>query len=487
MFKKVVLGALVCMTSQSCVEDDGGDGSVAAATSGTTSNTVASGSTTATTSEPSSGNGSAAATSSGSPTTPGADTAAPDTTTPAPTTDTTSPATGSTSSNGPNAGGEANGDDDQTAGTMDDVGSDDEAVAVDPSDDLAAMDDTLEPPQGDDAPQADGTDAGTGSGPEEVEGPASAAEATVIPDPSWACGMPEGVPPPEMGVPVFSATLELGDIHEYGTTQYGDRRLLDVVGGEFSGEAVSGEFLTGGLDMELTLSNGSVELEQIIILRTSDGTPILMRTCGFAPAGDSIVRLVPDFEAPNSSGHSWLNDGQFAATRVVDEAAGTIEFNVYDIASVTAPETTVVISDPAGVDHQPWECSTQTGAAGATVFTETVSLGASISIGESKRGNRNIIPITGGTVSGGITGSIVPGGADYQILSGGATLDARYSLVSNDGEYVLIRNCGPFGALVPLFEARADGPYAYLNENNYVSSDPGGAGGGVSITFYERQ
>ncbi|XYH95507.1 hypothetical protein ACMHYB_48160 [Sorangium sp. So ce1128] len=51
----------------------------------------------------------------------------------------------------------------------------------------------------------------------------------------------------------------------------------------------------------------------------------------------------------------------------------------------------------------------------------------------------------------------------------------------------MVRNCGPFGALVPVFEARADGPYTILNTKAYVSSDPGPASGGVSLTFYERR
>lgn len=50
-----------------------------------------------------------------------------------------------------------------------------------------------------------------------------------------------------------------------------------------------------------------------------------------------------------------------------------------------------------------------------------------------------------------------------------------------------VRNCGPCGALIPLFEAKADGPYAFLNENEFLSSDPGTGSGGVSITFYEEQ
>lgn len=116
------------------------------------------------------------------------------------------------------------------------------------------------------------------------------------------------------------------------------------------------------------------------------------------------------------------------------------------------------------------------------MFTENVALGASISVGASKRGSRNIIPITGGTTSGQVVGKILAGGADYQ-LSG---LDARYTLAPDDGEFIIVRNCGS-GALIPVFEARVDGPYVFLNENKYMSSAPGMAGSGVTITFYERR
>lgn len=309
--------------------------------------------------------------------------------------------------------------------------------------------------------------------------------ATVVPDASWACGAAEGLPPPELGELVFEATLDLGETHEFGETPYGTRRLLDVTGATFTGERISGSFLTGGLELELLLSNGNLELEQIDILRTDDNALIYLRTCGFAPNGATTSRFVPDFEAPNSSAYTWLNTGKFAGTRVVDEAGQTVRLAIYDISDVTLPDPKVQLQDPAGVPHQPWDCATTGGSRGATVFTETVTLGQSLSVGASKRGTRNIIPITGGTVTGRLTGSVVPGGADYQLIGASTVLDARYSLVGNDGEYVLVRNCGPFGALIPQFEARKDGPYAFLNENRYLSSDPGSAGGGVSITFYE--
>ena len=305
--------------------------------------------------------------------------------------------------------------------------------------------------------------------------------ATIVPDPSWTCFMPDGIPPPEAGVAVFSIKLQYSAIHDVGITKFGHRRQFDISGGTITGTRINGTVFTGGLDYELTLSNGSIELEQINILR-ADNTPILMRNAGVAPAGAACVRVVLDFEAPNSSRFAWLNTGKFAANRIVDSTEKTIKLDVYDISGAVLPQTRITIKDPENVDNQTWECLKLTGSQGASVFTENVALGNSINIGQSKRGSRNIIPITGGTTTGRVVGKILNGGADYQ-LSG---LDARYTLAPDDGEFIIVRNCGS-GALVPVFEARVDGPYNYLNENRYLSSGPSITGGGVSITFYERR
>lgn len=302
---------------------------------------------------------------------------------------------------------------------------------------------------------------------------------TIVPDPSWPCYMPDGIPPPSLGTPVFKIVLQIGAIHKVGLTKFGDRRQYDIKGGSLSGDRISATVLTGGLDYDLKLSNGSSEIEQIDILRAGS-TPILMRNAGVAPAGEARARMVLDFEAPNSSSFAWLNTGKFAAERVVDTVAGTITMEVHEISNVQAPASKVRITDPAGVVNQTWECVKLSGVQGDSVFTENVSLGTSISIGASKRGSRNIIPITGGTTRGKVVGKVLDGGADYQ-LSG---LDARYTLKTDDGEYIIIRNCGS-GGLVPVFEARVDGPYNYLNENRYLSSPPGLGGNGVSITFFE--
>lgn len=320
------------------------------------------------------------------------------------------------------------------------------------------------------------------------------AEVTLVPDPSWTCGMPNGIPLPTRGKLVLQATLEIDKSYDVGTTQYGKRRFHTVKSGSLKGDKLQATVLAGGLEFELTLSNDSVEFEQIHMLRTSDNTVIYMRNCGVAASSNSEIRVVPDFEVANSSTHAWLNTGKFAGTRAIDAASGKIQLDIYDISDVDVAEPKLELKDPEGVPQQSWECSTDTGSNGATAFSETVALGGSLSVGASKRGTRNVIPITGGTVTPGtalsnLSGSVVPGGADYQLTASGSSmkLDARYALESKDGEFIVVRNCGPMGALVPVFEARTDGAYAVLNTKKYLSANPAMSGNGVGITFYERK
>jgi hypothetical protein len=309
-----------------------------------------------------------------------------------------------------------------------------------------------------------------------------------VPDPSWTCGKAEGIVDPTRGELVFRTTLDVGTVRDVGATQYGKRRATDITGGSITGTKLEATFLSAGFDYELTLSDGSIELEQIGMLKAKDGSIIYMRNCGVAAAGDSVVRVVPSFEAGNSSSVAWLNTGNFAATRSLDASGKKLELAVYDVSKVTGDAPKVKLTNPTDAPNQPWDCAKPSGSKGAEVFTETVSLGGSISTGASKSGTRNVIPITGGTVTGKLTGTIVAAGADYQLAGSGSTvLDARYMLASSDGEFVVVRNCGPFGALIPQFETRAAGPYAFLNTGKYISSDPGSAGGGVKITFYEAK
>jgi hypothetical protein len=321
---------------------------------------------------------------------------------------------------------------------------------------------------------------GSGAGGSSA-GASNDADATIVPDPGWACGMKDGIPPPTKGKLAFTITLNISAEHDVGKTPYGQRRLLDVSGGTIAGDKLQGTVVTGGLEYELTLDNGVMEYQSINVLETSAGR-IFVRSCGVAHDKDSGARIIPDFEATTSGGNAFLNTGKWVATRVV--TGKTMKLDVYDVASVTAGAPLVTLTKPTGVPAQPYECNLTKGSQGSTVFTENVSLGSSYGINNAKNGSRNIIPITGGTTTGKVVGKILNGGADYQ-LSG--SLDAWYTLAPDNGEFILVRNCGITGGLIPWFEAAVDGDYNFLNTQAYLSSAPGVGGGGVSITFYDRK
>jgi hypothetical protein len=330
---------------------------------------------------------------------------------------------------------------------------------------------------------------GCQSGPGRPVATYQGADKTLIPHKSWPCGMAEGIPVPERGVQVLVANLKLEQIYDLGKTPYGNRKVFVVQGGEVSGEKINGSVMSGGLDFQLNFSTGAMEIEQVLVLRTGDGKYIYLRNAGTAE-DRSDVRMVPDFEAPNAGSYSWLNTGKYAGRREVDLTAKTMKITVYDISGVAAAPPTanpVHVTKPAEVQDQPWDFRKATVGErrGEQIISENVTLAGSQSVGAMKRGNRNIIPITGGNIRGKITGKVLAAGADYQNLKPPMTLDARYLWQASDGEVIIVRNGGSMGLLAPTFEVRVDSPYAWLNKGLYLSSNPGMGSGGVGLTFFE--
>src|SRR5277367_4895355 len=77
------------------------------------------------------------------------------------------------------------------------------------------------------------------------------------------------------------------------------------------------------------------------------------------------------------------------------------------------------------------------------VFEEFVTLGASIHPGETPFGERNIVPITGGTFSGpNIQGKVMSGGWDWQLATktGCHSIQADYMIQTDDGAIINVIN-----------------------------------------------
>jgi Protein of unknown function (DUF3237) len=310
----------------------------------------------------------------------------------------------------------------------------------------------------------------------------------LVPHESWNCGMADGIPEPESGSLIFELETKFEKVLDVGKTPFGDRKAIVLQEGTVSGSKLTGTVMPGALDFELKLSNGTLEIEQIFVLKTSDGKYVYVRNAGTG-ADSRDVRIVMDFEAPNAAPSAWLNSGKYVARRILNPAAKTLTMRVYDVSGVSLPTgsaNVTRISKPAGTPNQPWDYRkpSLSEEQGDVLITETVTLGPSQSVGMSKRGNRNIIPITGGELSGRIPGKVLFGGADYQNLSGPPAIDARYLWQTNDGDIIIVRNTGS-GTLIPTFEVRVDSRYAFLNKGLFRSSPPGIKPGGVGITMYE--
>jgi hypothetical protein len=322
--------------------------------------------------------------------------------------------------------------------------------------------------------------------------PRDTSRMTLLPDAAWNCYMAAGIPVPEDGTLVLEAEVRLDKVYDVGRTPFGQRKVAVTQEGTIKGARITGTVLPGGLDFDLALANGVREVEQVLVLQTSDNGYVIMRNAGTGTS-DKDVRVVYDFEAPTAGQYAWLNTGKYVGRRTIDAAGKTMKIAIYEVSGVAVATDTASIAriqKPAGVPPQPWDYRKPGPGEerGETILVESVALGRSQAIQNGKRGSRNVIPITGGTLEGIVAGKVVFGGADYQNMGSGPAIDARYLWETTEGEIIIVRNVGPFNALIPFFETPVNGKFAWLNSGKYLSSPPGaggGKGGGLSIAMYK--
>ncbi len=79
------------------------------------------------------------------------------------------------------------------------------------------------------------------------------------------------------------------------------------------------------------------------------------------------------------------------------------------------------------------------------IFTAHINVKNPIEIGDSGKGHRRVIPITGGSFEGEfLKGKVLPGGADYQILRQDGVTEAlaHYTIQTDDGVPIYVVNKG---------------------------------------------
>ncbi len=121
---------------------------------------------------------------------------------------------------------------------------------------------------------------------------------------------------------LYSSRVEVDAPMLLGHSPYGERRIINIKGGSFSGPRLSGRVLPGGADWQIIRSDGVAELEARYTLETADGALIYVYNRGIRRGPKEVMerlgsgvyvepkeyyfRTTPIFET-GAQAYSWLN------------------------------------------------------------------------------------------------------------------------------------------------------------------------------------
>ncbi len=121
---------------------------------------------------------------------------------------------------------------------------------------------------------------------------------------------------------IFQIHVELAAALELGRTPYGERRIIDILGGTVDGPRLKGRILRGGADWQIVRGDGAIDVSARYTIDTDTGARILVSSEGLRHGppnvleslarGDKVdpslyyFRTVMRFETSGPS-VSWLN------------------------------------------------------------------------------------------------------------------------------------------------------------------------------------
>jgi hypothetical protein len=92
--------------------------------------------------------------------------------------------------------------------------------------------------------------------------------------------------------PLCTVNVQLADPRVIQNGPYGERRIIDVRGGNVTGERLSGELLPGGADFQLVRPDGVAEIDVRATLRTADGDLVHFTGKGLRHGPEAVLRRI---------------------------------------------------------------------------------------------------------------------------------------------------------------------------------------------------
>jgi hypothetical protein len=143
---------------------------------------------------------------------------------------------------------------------------------------------------------------------------------------------------------LYTSRIDIAPLLDVGNAPYGQRRIISIMGGAFSGPRLSGRVLPGGADWQIVRSDGIVEVDARYTLETDDGAFIYITNWGLRrgppevisrlSAGESVdpseyyFRTAPTFET-GAPRYAWLNG--IIAVAAGERRADAVIITAYEV------------------------------------------------------------------------------------------------------------------------------------------------------------
>jgi len=89
--------------------------------------------------------------------------------------------------------------------------------------------------------------------------------------------------------PLMRVTADVGEVVTLGAAPGGERRVVAITGGTFSGAELAGEVLSGGADWQVKWDDGTLAIDAHYALRERGGALIEVRSQGVRAAAPAVL------------------------------------------------------------------------------------------------------------------------------------------------------------------------------------------------------
>ena len=91
---------------------------------------------------------------------------------------------------------------------------------------------------------------------------------------------------------MFRASVAVATPRRLGRTPLGERRIVDIQGGEVTGARLSGRILPGGADWQIIREDGTAVLEARYTIEAADGALVYVRNFGYRHGPPEVLAAI---------------------------------------------------------------------------------------------------------------------------------------------------------------------------------------------------